>query len=192
MSKRNNQRIELEREIESLDQFGRLFGELTARQEESYSRAIGKFLMAFSYLETSLDHMIITAISDRADERGYRVVKYLKFKDKVDYATGEYRRMISFIRNHRRKNRFISRLDTIIRRLEEIREFRNKVAHAHWTSLSESGFVRVKIQDESTGEGIQFVRVKITPQVMNRFSRLAISVANEIDEFADPSPLAFV
>ncbi len=192
MRGRNNQRIELESTIELLDQFGRPFGELTARQVESYSRAIGKFFMSFSYLETSLDHMIITAISERADERGYRVIKYLKFRDKIYYAKGEYSRMVSCIRNRRRKDGFYSRLETICRRLIEISEFRNKVAHANWESLAVSGFVRVKIKDEQSGEGIQFVRVKMTPRVMNRFSRLAISVANDIDRFNDPSPLEYM
>lgn len=192
MPRRNIQRIELESEIELLEQFGRPFGELTQRQEEAYSKAIGKFLMTFSYLETSLDHMIITAVSDRADECGYRVIKYLRFKDKINYAKDEYRRMISFVENERRRNGFNSRLDTIVRRLEEVSEFRNKVAHANWESLSESGFVRVKIQDERNGEGIQFIRIKMTPRVINRFSGLAISIANNIDEFTDLSPLAYI
>lgn len=192
MPRGNNQRIELESEIELLEQFGRPFGELTARQEEKYSLAIGKFFMAFSYLETSLDHMIITAISDRADEQGYRVIKYLKFRDKINYSKDEYLRMISFIQNERRRNSFISKLNVITRKLTEVSEFRNKVAHANWESLSESGFVRVRIQDERSGGGIEFLRVKMTPKVMNRFSRLAIKTADDIDEFTDPSPLAYI
>lgn len=192
MPRRNDRRIELESEIELLEQFGRPFGEFTERQEEAYSKAIGKFFMAFSFLETSLDHMIITAVSDRADEQGYRLIKYLGFRDKINYAKDEYRRMISFIQNERRRNSFNSRLDTIVRRLEEVSEFRNKVAHANWESLSETGFVRVKIQEDRNGEGIQFIKIKMTPRVMNRFSSLAISVANSIDEITDPSPIAFV
>ncbi len=191
MPLRNNQRIELETEIELLEQFGRPFGELTTIQENTYSLAIGKFILAFSYLETSLDHMLITAISDRADEPGYRIIKYLTFRNKINLANDEYRRMISFVRTERKKNSLNSKLKTITKKLEEISEFRNKVAHANWESLSEHGFVRVKIVDDKTGEGIHFVKAKLTPGVMNRFSRLAIKWADEVNEFSEDSPLAY-
>src|SRR5665648_418843 len=85
------EKIPLEKDAEVLEQYGRPSRDLTLVQEASYSRAIGRFFMSFSTLETALDHMIISAVSDRADERGYRIIKYLEFKDKISLSKDEYK-----------------------------------------------------------------------------------------------------
>ncbi len=179
------ERIPLEREVEALEQYGRPWGERTFQQEESYSRAIGKFFIVFSTLETALDHMIITAISDRADEEGYRIIKYLEFRDKINLGKDEYQRRISFVRKEELKTSLQSKLNSIIRKLEEISEFRNKVAHANWESLSDTGFVRTRIKEDKGGEGIHFERIKITPLIIGKFIRQAAALANKVDAFSE-------
>ena len=183
--RRFEERIPLEREVEPLDQYGRPWGERTLRQEESYSKAIGKFFIVFSTLETALDHMIITAISDRADEEGYRIIKYLEFRHKINLGKDEYQRRISFISNQKLKASLQSKLNLIIRKLEEISEFRNKIAHANWESLSDAGFVRVRIKEDTTGAGIHFVRIKMTPLIIGEFIRQAAALANRVDSFSE-------
>jgi hypothetical protein len=187
-----NQRIQLENEIENLEQFGRPEAELTDEQEESYSTSIGSFFMMFSYVETALDHLIITGISDRADESGYRVVKYFRVSDKINFANDHYRRVISLVGDGRRRRGFEYRLRIIISKLEEVSRFRNKIAHANWESISETGFVRTKIKEGPNGEGIQFVKLRLTPDVINRFTAEAIKLAQKIDDFEHNSPLQFI
>lgn len=179
------EKIPLEREMEQLEQYGRPWGDRTYQQEENYSRAIGRFFITFSALETALDHMIITAISDRADEEGYRIIKYLEFRDKINLSKDEYQRRISFMGKERLKKSLQGKLISIIRKLEEISEFRNKIAHANWESLSESGFVRVRVKEDKTGEGIHFEKIKITPLIIGKFIRQAESLVNKIDDFSD-------
>ncbi|OGG73953.1 hypothetical protein A3A40_03490 [Candidatus Kaiserbacteria bacterium RIFCSPLOWO2_01_FULL_54_20] len=183
----------LESDVELLEQFGRPFGNLTPSKEKKYSHAIGSFLMAFSYLETALDHLIISSISDRSDEPGYRIIKYLRFRDKTNLANDEYLQLISFIRDKRRKRGYNSKLNKTKKSLEELSEFRNKLAHANWESLTEKGFVRVGTFEDKEGGGVQFKTLKMTPGVINRFTNEVIKTANNIDEWFDnPSPLEFI
>lgn len=179
------EKIPLEKDSEVLEQYGRPSRDLTLVQETSYSRAIGRFLMSFSSLETALDHMIISAVSDRADERGYRIIKYLEFRDKINLSKDEYKRRISFISLKKTKDALQEKLDVVIRKLEEISEFRNKVAHANWESLEESGFVRTRIKEDKTGEGIRFERVKMTPVIIEKFTRQSKALANSIDRLGE-------
>ncbi len=182
-----------EQDIELLEQFSRPFGNLTPAKERAYARAIGNFFMAFSYLETALDHLIISSISDRTDEPGYRVIKYLRFRDKINFAYGEYIQLISFVRDKRRKKGFNSKLRIVKTSLENMSEFRNKLAHANWESLTDKGFVRIGISDNTSDGSVYFKKLKMTPSVINRFTNETVKTAANIDEWFDnPSPLQFI
>ena len=54
-------------------------------------------------------------ISDRADEEGYRIIKYLEFKDKINLGKDEYQRRISFINRQKLKTSLQGKLNSIAR-----------------------------------------------------------------------------
>jgi hypothetical protein len=182
-------RIPLQKEVEVLEQYGRPFLELPPSLLTKYAFSIGKFLLAFSRLETCIDHMIIMSINDDSDEPGYRIVKLLKLKDKIQFAKSEYQRWIYWSRDKRRKASLEKRLGVIITKLTEINAFRNKLVHASWESLSPTGFVRVKIEEGE--DGVRFERIKLSPAIMNKFVRQIEALMSEIDDFVEEAHQAF-
>jgi len=178
-------KIPLEREKEILDQYGRPFGDEDFLKKRGYPQAIGNFLISFSHLETSLDHLIITMISDRSDEPGYRVVKYLNFRNKIKLAKEEYWQAINFISQKRLKEKNKKQFEIIFKKLTELSEFRNKIAHANWMTLDERGYVRVKVGENSGQGGVQFENIKMAPILLYKFTRQAHAVADRIDSFQE-------
>ncbi len=178
-------KIAIEREFEVLEQYGHPFGNEDFLKRKGYPQAIGNFLIAFSYLETSLDHLIITIISDRSDEPGYRIVKYLNFRNKTELAREEYWNMITYISNKRLKEKHKKKFEVIFQKLVELSEFRNKVVHANWMTLDERGYVRVKIGKNSEYGWIEFENWKITPDLLHKFTRQANAIGSRIDSFKE-------
>ena len=93
-------KIVLEREVRELEQHDYFDDEEIYKKYYKYSQSIGEFLITFSELEMSLNRMIIKSISDRSDEEGLRIIKYLEFKDKISLAGDQYRRLVSIIGNN--------------------------------------------------------------------------------------------
>lgn len=180
-----HEKIPTEKEFEPLEQYARPVLELTRIRKDNYSKSIGSFFISFSKLETALDYMIITSISDRSDERGYRIIKYLEFNEKIKLAKDEYQRISSFLA-HKKIIEFNQKiLWAIIKKLEEISEFRNKIAHANWESLDAKGFVRTKIKEDKLGLGVHFEKIKITPEVIYKFTRQIQTLSKGIDEYVE-------
>ncbi len=67
----------------------------------------------------------------------------------------------------------------------ELSEFRNRVAHANWSSLDKAGFVRSKIIENKEEYGMSFEKIKMTPGVLIKFIRQNNSVSNKLDPFTD-------
>lgn len=152
---------------------------------DSYSKAIGGFLLSFSDLEASVDNDLATAINERSHEPGYRIIKYLKFKSKIDLLKDEYTNFISYLIAGVQKNKLIEEINYIHKKLVELNSFRNKVAHADWNSLDDDGFVRTKIEQSKTKGGINLKKIKMTPSVLLKFRRQNIAIGNKIYEFRD-------
>ena len=179
------QKIPIEKEIKVMDQYGSPWGDEIVAHEKEYAKKIGEFLIVFAGLESSLDHLIITMISDRTDDPGYRIIKYLSFSNKVRLAKDQYWQMLNFISNKRMVAKNKKRFEVIFGKLVELGEFRNKVAHANWMTLDERGFVRVKIVEEKEKGGVSFEKIKITPSLMYKFSRQAPAIASRIETFKE-------
>ena len=159
--------------------------ETIENQHAKYASAIGSFIISFSQLEDTVDNDLATAINERAHEPGYRVIKFLSFRDKINLLRDDYSAHIKYLELASTKTRLLAELKIIYDKLCELSEFRNKVAHANWQSLDLSGFVRTKIVENKDDVGIQFEKVKMTPGVLIKFRKQNESLSNRLSLFRD-------
>lgn len=183
--KKIKEKILLEKCEEELEQYDYYDDEEIYKKWLLYSKSIGSFLISFSNLEYSLNQMVIKSLGDRADYDGIRIIKYLSFRDKLNFSNDQYTSMIHIcINNKKTKASELKKLKMIIDKLDEISIFRNKIAHANWMTLNKKGFVRVDSRENGVG-GIIFQLIKITPEVINKFIRQADAMINRIDTFTN-------
>jgi hypothetical protein len=178
-------RIPLEKEEVLLEQYDNPYGEAMDKHESDYSVAIGRFLISFSYLENALDSLVSQAIHSGTDEAGYRVIKYLNYRNKVNLALDIYRQVLSFITKKRLKELNTKRLEIVTAKLIELGEFRNKIAHANWMTVDRRGYVRVKMLEDHNKGRLMFEKIKMTPNIIYKFTRQCHAVASKIDVFKD-------
>ncbi len=152
---------------------------------DAFAKSIGSFLLSFSDLEATVDNDLATAINENSHEPGYRIIKYLNFKSKINLLKDEYLSFISYMIQGSQKEKLTKELNMINNKLVELSEFRNKVVHADWNSLDEEGFVRTKIEVSKNTCGISLKKTKMTPNVLIRFSRHNISTANKMYYFRE-------
>lgn len=154
-------------------------------KHSKYANAIGSFIISFSELENLVNNDLATAINERSQEPGYRIIKYLGFRDKINLLKDDYSTFIKHLKSKQDKIRLLSESKIIYDKLCELSEFRNKVAHANWESLDLSGFVRTKIIENKDDVGIQFEKIKMTPGVLIKFRKQNDAVANKLAQFRD-------
>lgn len=183
------ERIPLETNQEVLEQYDYYSDEQIFSKQNNYARAIGTYIIAFSRLEASLDSLVASSIEDRSDDPGYRVIRYLKFRDKINFASDQYKLRIHFKKtnegtSNKLADKLTAQLAIITSKLEELSEFRNKIAHANWMTLDPNGYVRTKIilNDEHF---ISFKTIKLSPSVILKFTRQCSSLAGKIDSFKE-------
>jgi len=184
------QKIILERKRVLLGQYGgseddTVVGEFETIENQyvKYANAIGSFVISFAGLESSVDIDLAEGINDRSHDLGYRIIKYLSFRDKINLLRDGYVSCIHCLISEPSKGRLLSELGIIHNKLCELSEFRNKVAHANWQSLDTLGFVRTKIIENGDGIGMQMEKIKMTPEVLIKFRKQNEAVANRLDNY---------
>jgi hypothetical protein len=161
-----------------IKQFDHQFGEYIEKVKSRYAPRIGLFFIRFSSLEHAFDIYLAERISDREHHSGYIVIEGMPLNGRIDL----FRKLFAgFVRATRPRN--AARLKAIVKRLHAARVFRNYVAHANWSTLENSGYVRTRI-DEDDGE-IVFKRVRITPKVINAWIRRVSTLERDLDEFVE-------
>ena len=186
------EKIKLDTKVAWMGQYGEnddsdILGEFETieRVQEKYAKSIGMLIISFSSLEDTVDRDLATAINDRAYEPGYRIIKYLEFRDKINLLKDDYSAFIKYCFTGKKRIKFIGELKTIYSKLVELSEFRNKIAHANWLSLDKAGFVRYKSIENKVDIGMSFEKVKLTPSVIIKFTRQNIAVSNRLNSFKD-------
>lgn len=154
-------------------------------QHDKYSRSVGMFIISFSNVEDRVEKDFARSIHDDADEPGYRIIKYLSFRDKINLLKDDYFAFIKYSLPESKQEKILSELNIIYSKLVELSEFRNRVAHANWYSLDKNGFVRCKITQNKGDVGIFFEKVKMTPGVLIKFTRQNYAISNKLDGFRE-------
>lgn len=159
--------------------------ETIENQHSKYANAIGSFVISFAELENSVNNELATAINERAHEPGYRIIKYLSFRNKIDLFNDHYSAYVKVFRSKPTTKRMLAELKIIYNKLCELSEFRNKVAHADWTSLDKTGFVTTKILENKDDFGIQLEKVKMTPGVLVKFRKQNEALSVRINAYRE-------
>jgi hypothetical protein len=183
--RRPKERIPIESRTETIDQYAWFDDGEIFRNHDRYAIAIGKFVIAFSGLESCLDSTLANAIDDNADYAGYRIIKHLAFGKKVELLREDKAFFIKMCLRGRRAQKNLLALKIICDRLAELGEFRNKVAHARWVTLDRDGYVRVKVEEDPKDGGTCFRKTKMTPGIIVKFTRRCGALAARIENFTE-------
>jgi hypothetical protein len=161
-----------------LEQFDHVFGEYIERAKTRYAPRIGLFFIKFSALEHTLDICLAERISERQHHSGYIVIEGMPLNARIEL----FRKLFAGLVKGTHPM-YAIKLKAIVKRLRAARTFRNYVAHANWSTLENTGYVRTRI-DEDDGEVI-FKRVRITPKVINAWIRRVVILERDLDKFAE-------
>jgi len=175
-----------EKKYETLDQYDFPYNEeeIIFKKESEYAPAIGELLIDFSNLESALNLLVAEAINNRSHSLGYQVIKSLTYHNKTILLKSLYLPVISCIPREKLKMRHKKELDMIYRELSNLGDFRNKVVHANWVTLDKYNNVRTKITQDDTGF-IQFIKIKITPNLIYEFSLRCRQLVTTLNHFHD-------
>jgi len=185
------ERIPLEKKHSLMGQFGgsdedlSLDFENTEVQEDKYARSLGLLFISFSYVEDAVDSELAKLINESSYEPGFRITKYLSFRDKINLLQDEYSALIRGICDKDKWPKLLDELKTIHSKLAELSEFRNRAAHANWSSLDSSGFVISKVVENREEYGMNLEKIKMTPGVLIKFIRQNHSISNKLDPFTE-------
>lgn len=186
------EKIKLDTKLAYLGQYGESeapedAGEFEALEqvEKKYAKSIGMLMISFSELEDTVDRDLATAINERTYEPGYRIIKYLEFREKIDLLKDDYSAFIKYFFEGIKQVQFLSEVKVLYAKLVELSEFRNKVAHANWSSLDNAGFVRYRSVENKAEAGMSFQKVKMTPAIIIKFIRQNSAVSNRLGNFRE-------
>ena len=163
---------------DKLEQYDFAIGEYIETVKAKYAPGIGLFLIRFSSLEHTLGVALADFLFDRSHDVGYMVIEGNSLNNKIEL----FRKVFHMQTKHMHPKR-VSKLATLVKRLHEVRVFRNYLVHANWITLENSGYVRTRI-DEKDGEVI-FRKVRITPKVINSWIRRVIQLDEQLYDFTE-------
>lgn len=159
----------LDVKYEELDQYDYFDSALILKKQLRYGECIGLLLIAFSHLEHALDTALADLVSQRSHEMGFLIIKDLEFSQKIELFHALALPNVFYI--SKRKSVRTKQLADIRKNLENLSTFRNKVAHANWTTLDKDGFVRTDTKTDKIKGSIKFRKFKITPIIIMRCAR---------------------
>jgi len=143
-------------QLEQMDYFEEDFIE---EVDDVFFTTIGRFLVEFSGLESTLNIAIADLLHDDYHGIGYTVIENLNLLSKIQLYDKLCRQRISYARN---RNRLKERLKKIILYFDDVRVFRNKIAHANWRTLSKDYNVRTKISTNKDSGDVEFKNERMT------------------------------
>jgi hypothetical protein len=163
---------------DKLEQFDYVDSDYIEKAEDRYAPWIGLFMIRFSELEHTLDTAIANHFMDSAHEMGYLVIEGLTLNNKIELFRKLFHQFARLLVPKR-----LVRLKRIVKNLHDLRVFRNYLAHANWSTLDKTGYVRTRI-GEKDGE-IILKKVRITPAKIEVWIRRIEKVNEDLDEYAD-------
>lgn len=159
---------------------------LSKQKEVKLQESIGKLFMSFSFVEQDLNDALCSLINDRADSVGVLIIRKMFFKQKLNI----YKDMVSdFIRcvgGPTKSKKLLNKTDSVIKKAEELSEFRNDIAHADWTTLDKDNFVTISIEiDNKKEEGVHYKKMKITPGIIIKYVRQNEALQDKFNELRE-------
>jgi hypothetical protein len=108
---------------------------------------IGRVLVDFTSLEHDIELAISGLVSDRSDEPGAFLIKFLRDNsDLIKYFSEAAYIHINFMDgiSDKKRTRLQSERESIVRSLREFAQIRNIIAHSKWITMRDDGYVLSK------------------------------------------------
>jgi hypothetical protein len=147
--------------MDPLDQYDFLDTDFMDEHSDKFSKIIGEYIIDFSYLEHSLDKLISEMMDDRSDAVGFIIMSEMGMSNKIDLLE----KFIKLEKYHGLKRP--KHIAPLIRELRAVNTFRNRLAHANWSSMRQDGMTRIKTRIDKNN-GIYFENFKLdTATIIN-------------------------
>lgn len=161
--------------------------ELSKREEVKLQEGIGKLLMSFSFLEQSLNDALCYLINNRTDSVGILIIRKMFFKQKLNlYKDMIFELITNCVSNPAKNKRILDKANNIIRKAEELSEFRNRIVHTDWTTVDIDNFYTVSIETDNKKEtNIHYKKMKITPSIIIKFVRQNEALRDKLYELVE-------
>lgn len=146
-------------------------GEDPAKELIKVSPYIGDILVSFSSLEHSLELAIAGLQSDRSDEPGMLIIKFLEDNQlKIDYFSETARQYILYSKHVKDSHRegFISQLKEIVKRLGYAAGIRNIIAHSKWSTITKDFMVVNSTKLNKTTGRVEVKLYKLNPGTLRQ------------------------
>lgn len=135
---------------------------------KEYYPLIGELISIFNGIENDLNDSLITLINNEKDELGWILISELPYSSKVKIWTKIIELYINDIEKDRNKNLQKIREDfnSFEKKLVELGEERNAVAHADWDFMNENLYVKTKTK--SSKKGIEHFHIKLNKEEFDK------------------------
>ena len=115
--------------------------EITSEELEKrlgvFTPFIGRLIVTFSYIEESINSILIETINERDFDIGYIIIADMTYYSKVNLLNNLYRHLFRVFQ----KPVMIKRLDALCKRLRECGSRRNEVVHAGWVNIDRTSSI---------------------------------------------------
>ena len=161
--------------VDPLDQYDFVDTEYMDSNDRLFAAPIGQYLIDFSYLEHLLNRLISEIINERTDAIGYLITAEMSMSHKIDLL----QRLVKLEKYHGLKRP--RSINPIIGKLKSANKFRNRLAHAHWSSMRPSGMTRIKTRVDKDN-GVFFENFDLSLNAINRSQHELTALLEEMDE----------
>lgn len=162
-------------------------GELSKQKEVKLQESMGKLFMSFSFVEQDLNNALCYLINDRTNNTGVLIIRKMFFKQKLNlYKDMIFELIINYVSNSKKSKNLLERANNIIKKAEDLSEFRNDIAHANWTTLDKDNFYTISIDTDNNKEtNIHYKKMRITPAIIIKFVRQNEALQYKFYELVD-------
>lgn len=156
--------------------------EATEVKLNSVMPLIGEIALHFNALEATLDGIIATIITERSNDIGYTLLSKMTFSQKVEVFKDLIIPMCSYTD---KTSEMTSSLESIVVKLREAAEMRNRALHAHWFEANRELFVRTKVKVDKKGVYGTFVKLNRTTlnQYITKINRTDVKLEILYEKF---------
>lgn len=146
--------------------FGNVFDdELSDKKLNEIMPLLGEIILDFNYLESILDDVITEFIFERSSDLGLTIIAKMSFSQKVDL----FKDITIPACKQTGQPKMASKFTTLVKKLKEAGENRNRAIHARWIDADKEFFVRTKIGTDDNGVfGLFF---KLDKKTLKKYAR---------------------
>jgi|LakMenEpi03Aug12_release.lakeMendotaPanAssembly.Ray.scaffolds.fasta_scaffold00232_36 hypothetical protein len=152
---------------ETLDQYDYYDDEFIEIKRKFLAPRIGNFIISFSLLEQELNTTISELIFEDTHLPGYLIINKTEIMDKALTMINLFNSQLIAI-DEEYKDEMKTKIQKLKTDLVKIIEFRNKIAHANWSTLKEGYVVRTKFKYDSNTINIVFNDEKLCLKTIDK------------------------